>query len=55
MKDEVLERVWKARKTISEQCGFDSRQLVKFYQQRAKKKRIKPSRAINPDSTAAPS
>ncbi|MCK5804233.1 MAG: hypothetical protein KAI66_15455 [Lentisphaeria bacterium] len=37
MKDEALERVWKSRKAISARCGFDSHQLVKYYQKRREK------------------
>lgn len=38
MKDEVLERVWRSRKAIAERCGYDSRRLVKYMQDRQKKR-----------------
>ena len=37
MKDETLERIWKSRKAIAAKCDYDSRKLVKYYQQRMKK------------------
>ncbi len=34
MTDPTLQRVWDARKAISQRCDFDSRKLVRFYQSR---------------------
>ncbi len=34
MKDEVLERIWKVRDSISAECGYDSRRMVKYLQER---------------------
>ena len=36
MKDETLERVWSARKSIAKKCDFDSHKLVKYFQKRTK-------------------
>jgi len=38
MSDPTLERVWKARETISKRCGFDSHKLVHYYQTRKQRK-----------------
>jgi len=32
MIDPVLERIWEARKAISQRCDFDAKKLVQFYQ-----------------------
>jgi len=39
MKDEALEKIWNVRESISEQCEFDSRQLVKYLQRRSSKRK----------------
>jgi hypothetical protein len=36
MTDSTLERVWDARKAISQRCEFDAHKLVHFYQSRQK-------------------
>lgn len=48
MKDEVLERIWKSRKAIAAQCDFDTRKLVKFYQERAAARREKMAARSGP-------
>lgn len=47
MKDETLERVWKARKSIAKKCGFDSHKLVKYFQKRTKERHVEPVASQN--------
>jgi len=35
MKDPALERLWQARRSISERNGFDPQKLVAYYQRRS--------------------
>ena len=44
MKDEALEKIWKTRESISAECGFDSRRIVKYLQERTKKRNDEPDR-----------
>ena len=54
MKDEALERVWASREAISRRCGYDSRRLVRYLQQR--KERREAGQPLAPDrgATATP-
>ena len=38
MKDEVLERIWKSRETIAKRCDYDSHKLVRYLQERQKRR-----------------
>ena len=50
MKDLTLERIWRSRKAIAEKCGYDSRRLVKFLQDRQSKREAENRNA--PDGPA---
>ena len=54
MKDEALERVWASREAISRRCGYDSRRLVRYLQQRKERREAGPPLAPDRDATAAP-
>jgi len=52
MKDEALERIWKSRDAISRRCGYDSRRLVKYLQERKKHREAEQVAAPDRDSAA---
>ncbi len=49
MKNQILERIWKSRESISRNCEFDSQKLVRFYQslQKSQNDRTKQCRLKN--------
>jgi hypothetical protein len=54
MKDEALERVWASREAISKRCGYDSRRLVRYLQQRKERREAEPPLAPDRGSATAP-
>ena len=48
MKDEVLERIWKSREAIAKRCDYDSHKLVRYLQERQKRRKTEEEGTPNP-------